>query len=164
MEQVCCARRDVLCFFSKLNDFGRFFRSYCRRAVEGFGFSGNEIDVLISLEQHPERNTVKGISESVHLSRGVISRAVESLRKKGFLKVLRTGSDRRTFAVALSEKAAPIAEKLSRAVRDFVKAIFRGLSQEELSSITQTVGEISRNKEKMQRQAAHSQKEADTVS
>ena len=64
-------------------DVGKFFRTYCYRPALDLGFSSNEVDVLLSLKVHPEKNTVKALSETVHLSKGMISQAVESLRKKG---------------------------------------------------------------------------------
>ena len=135
--------------FTKLMDVSKYFRAYCYKSVVDLGFSLNEIDVLMSLTRHPERNTVKGISETVHLSKGMISQAVESLRKKHFVTVDHDEKDRRSVLISLSTMAMPVLEKLKEASTAFVQKIISGIPYDQLQEVYQIVTQVYTNKEKM---------------
>ena len=140
---------DVMWAFTEMVDVSKFFRTYCYRSVVEQGFSLNEIDVLISLKQHPERNTVKGISETMHLSKGIISQAVESLRKKKMITVNQSEQDRRSVLIHLSQMSQPVLEKLKESSSNFIQLIISGVSHEQLHEITKVVTQFCKNKETM---------------
>ncbi len=135
--------------FFKLMDLSKYFRAYCYKPVVDLGFSLNEIDVMISLTKHPERNTVKGISETMHLSRGMISQAVESLRKKKLVTVDHDKKDRRSVLITLNELAEPILDTLKDTSMSFVQSIINGIPQDQLQEVYQVVTRVYTNKEKM---------------
>jgi len=134
---------------NKLTDVGKYFRAYCYSSVLDLGFSRNEIDVLLSLTHHPEKNTVRGISETVHLSKGMISQAVESLRQKKYVSVSHDQNDRRSILITLSELSAPVLEKLREATRTFAEKITNGIPPEQLEAFSQTMAKFCANKENM---------------
>lgn len=135
--------------FHKLMDVTKYFRAYCYSSVVDLGFSLNEIDVLVSLTEHPEKNTVKGISETVHLSKGMISQAVESLRKKQFVTVNPDEKDRRSMLITLSGMATPVLERLKEAYTSFVEKIISGIPYEQLQDVYEVVSQVYLNKESM---------------
>ncbi len=140
---------DVYNIFTKLMDVSKYFRAYCYHSVMDLGFSRNEIDVLMSLKQHPERNTVKGISETVHLSKGMISQAVESLRQKKYVTVNPDEKDRRSVLIYLSSISQPVLERLKDASSVFIGKIISGVSKEQLREARELVSQVYSNKEKM---------------
>jgi DNA-binding MarR family transcriptional regulator len=134
---------------NKMVDVTKYFRAYCYSSVVDLGFSLNEIDVLMSLTEHPEKNTVKGISETVHLSKGMISQAVESLRKKQFVTVNPDEKDRRSVLITLSSMATPVLDRLKEASASFVQKIISGIPYEQLQQTYQVVTQVYTNKENM---------------
>ena len=130
-------------------DVGKFFRTYCYRPALELGFSSNEIDVLLSLKVHPEKNTVKAISETVHLSKGMISQAVENLRKKKLVSVDHNEKDRRSVLITLSSMAHPLAEKIRVTCVSFAETILSGIPDEQLQTMLGAVTKLYSNKEKM---------------
>ena len=142
---------NVYWAFTKLVDVSKYFRAYCYRSVVDLGFSLNEIDVLMSLKQHPDRNTVKGISETVHLSKGMISQAVESLRRKEFVTVGPDERDRRSVLITLNSMAQPVLERLREASATFVQKIVSGIPIEQLREGLGVVTQVYSNKEKMKK-------------
>ncbi len=140
---------NVWLALTQMLDVGKFFRTYCHRAVVDFGFSISEVDVLMSLRQHPEKNTVKGISETVHLSKGIISQAVESLRKKKVVTVKHDENDRRSLIVTLTGMAQPVLEKMREASNTFAKLIISGIPTELLDGAMGVVTQVYSNKEKL---------------
>lgn len=140
---------DFFWAFNEMLDVSKFFRSYCYGSVIEQGFSLNEIDVLVSLKQHPEKNTVKGISETMHLSKGMISQAVESLRKKKMVTVNQSKQDRRSVLIHLCQVAQPVLENLKKSSADFVDRIVSGIPTEQLQQLSSAVSQISKNKADM---------------
>lgn len=134
---------------TQLLDVGKFFRTYCYRPALDLGFSSNEIDVLLSLKVHPEKNTVKEISETVHLSKGMISQAVESLRKKQLVTVDHNEKDRRSVLIELSSIAQPLAERIRETCIAFAESILNGIPDEQLQNLLGAVTKLYTNKEKM---------------
>lgn len=135
--------------FVRMAELSKYFRAYCYRPVEEMGFTLNEIDVLVSLKNYPEKNTVKGISESLRLSKGMISQAVESLRQKNLVAVSHSETDRRSVLIALNTKAQPVLEKIREAYASFVESFTSGIDREQLSLLETALSQIHQNKESM---------------
>ena len=98
---------------------------------------------------HPEKNTVRGISETVHLSKGMISQAVESLRQKKYVSVSHDQNDRRSILITLSELSVPVLEKLKEASLAFAEKITNGIPPEQLETFSQIMAKFCANKENM---------------
>ncbi|MBQ9429858.1 MAG: MarR family transcriptional regulator [Clostridia bacterium] len=114
---------------------GKSMRSHCHRAIEADGFSLNESDVLLALSATPENNTVTAISEASGISKGNISTAVETLRQKGYVTVAVDPADRRLLTVALTEKAAPVLEKLAAAEDEYFSGFMRSIDRGNVSLV-----------------------------
>lgn len=80
-----------------------------KQVAAEYGVTTCELDILSCLMQQGKPLSVKHISESVHYSKGMISRNVESLRVKGLVSVERNAVDRRAVCVALTEQANNVA-------------------------------------------------------
>ena len=136
---------------TRLSEVGKYFRAYCYRSVGELGFSANEVDVLLSLRQHPERNTVKSLSETVHLSKGMISQAVERLRQRKFVTVDPDEKDRRSVRVHLSGESRPVLDRLLSDYVEFVNRMFAGISGERLEEALAVLKQLCQNKEEMKK-------------
>ena len=121
--------------FTKLMSLGKSMRSHCHRAIESDGFTMNETDVLLALLSADDNNTVKAISESSTISKGNISQAVESLKKKGYITTETSSEDRRSVTITLTDKAAPVVEKLQNAEEDYFNQFMVTLSKGEASLV-----------------------------
>ncbi len=141
-ENVCRA-------INKITDVGKHLRAYCCRAIAEYGISLNEMDVLLSLGEHPEENTVRQISKNAHLSKGTISQAIESLRKKAFVSVRPDESDRRSVLVTLNSVSLPVLSKIREASTAFVQKVMSGIPYEELHATLSIVSKVYQNKEHM---------------
>lgn len=147
---------DLFHTLCEMADVGKFFRAYCYREVLEQGYTVNEIDVLLSLRQYPDKNTVKGISETMHLSKGMISQAVESLRKKQLVRVDHNEHDRRSVKIHLNQVAHPVLKSLKESSVSFMEHLSQGIPHEQLSQISQTLAQMCSNKDSMKRSARKS--------
>lgn len=115
---------------------GKSMRVHCHRAIEADGFTLNETDVLLALAASPENNTVGAISESSNISKGNISQAVESLKRKGYLVTEQSSHDRRYFAVRLTPAADPVIARLRAAEEEYFSGFMGALPSSEASLVT----------------------------
>ncbi len=135
--------------FPKLMDICKYYRSYCYKSAEEFGLCASEIDIVIALYEDPRSNTVMALSKSVHLSKSVVSKSVESLRKRGYVSVLPGEVDKRYVMITLSEGALPIVESMSKSAERFIKQIGDGIDEKDLGVIAKFIAHIHSNTEKM---------------
>jgi DNA-binding MarR family transcriptional regulator len=140
---------EILGVFARMSELSKYFRAYCYRPVEEMGFTLNEIDVLVCLKDHPEQNTVKGISECLRLSKGMISQAVESLRRKNLVAVSQSARDRRSVLIALNAKAQPVLDKIRETYSAFIRTFTDGVDREQIALIESVLSQFYQNKEAM---------------
>ena len=87
----------------------------------------------------------------MHLSKGMISQAVESLRKKKMVTVNQSKQDRRSVLIHLSQIAHPVLDKLKESSANFVDRFVSGVSFEQLQALSNAVSQISKNKADMKK-------------
>ena len=135
--------------FPKLFDICKYYRSYCCRSAENLGLSASEIDIIISLSEDPRCNTIMALSKSVHLSKSVVSKSVDSLHKKGYICVKPSDVDRRYLQITLEESAKPIVDRISSSAEQFISKIGDGIDEQDLCVISKFISHIHSNTEKM---------------
>ncbi len=106
-----------------------------KQVAAEYGVTTCELDILSCLMQQGKPLSVKHISESVHYSKGMISRNVESLRVKGLVSVERNVMDRRAVCVALTEKANNVAKAAIKATNNFSNTLFVGIDAEKKDAL-----------------------------
>jgi DNA-binding MarR family transcriptional regulator len=132
-------------------DICKYYRNYCYRSAEALGLCASEIDIIIALGEDPKCNTVIALSKSVHLSKSVVSKSVDSLKKKGYVSVEENCDDRRYVKILLKDAARPIVDEISTSAERFIKQIGDGIDEEELCLITKFITRIYTNTEKMKK-------------
>ena len=132
-------------FFVGVNELYKRCRQYRFKTVEDKDFSLSEVIVLRFLSEHPEENTVKAISEHVNLSKGLVSRSVESLRQKGFLIAKADAQDRRKVLLTLCPEAERYVLYFEKRQEDFDRRMLEGVSQEELCAAARTFQKLLEN-------------------
>ena len=105
-----------------------------------------EVKVISFLHNHPEQNTAGDIAEYRMLSKGNVSRAVESLIRRGWMERTPDTVDRRRVYLRLLPASKPITDTIDREWKIFYQSLFRNFSEEE-------IGQYDRFKEKLMQNA-----------
>ena len=84
-----------------------------------------EADVISFLQNNPEKDTAADIVELRMLSKGAVSKAVESLIQKSLL-------DRRRIHLILRPEAGPVTESIESVQEEFWDMVLEGFTEEEL--------------------------------
>ena len=73
------------------------YKKFISPTLNDLGLTHNEFEILVFLQENLEYNTAKDIVEFSGLSKGLISRSIESLLKKEMLSIKKDDKDKRIF-------------------------------------------------------------------
>ena len=116
---------------------------------EKYNLSKIEIKIINFLHNNPDKDSIREISEMRMLSKGNVSRGVDSLIQRGFVERTPDENDRRGAHLRLKPEASPIIEEIQQAGTVFLKKAFSDFSDEEFQLYR------SLNKRMMQTIAKH---------
>lgn len=91
-----------------------------------------EADVISFLQNNPEKDTAADIVELRMLSKGAVSKAVESLIQKSLLDRRPDQQDRRRIHLILRPEAEPVTESIESVQDEFWDMVLEGFTEEEL--------------------------------
>lgn len=131
--------------FAGMSEIYKRYRQYCFASISEDDLTLNEAAVLHFLSNHPKSNTVKDISQQLNISKGLVSRSVESLRQKQLLITRTDAEDRRKVLITLCEKALPYTQSFQCSQEAFTKKVLEGITEEELASALRTFRKMSQN-------------------
>jgi len=109
------------------------------------GLSLPEADVLSFLRENPEFDTARDVALYREVSRAYVSKAVESLVAKGYLRTKHDKTDRRYQHLIITENAKPLTDRLHQAQFSFYGTVIKGLSDGEFSSMMAAIEKCAKN-------------------
>ena len=95
-----------------------------------------EADVISFLRNNPGKDTAADIVELRGLSKGAVSKAVESLIQKSLLERIPDTEDRRRIHLRMKPEAEPVTEMVDDVKEEFLNAVLGGFTNEELEGHT----------------------------
>ena len=99
-----------------------------------FGLKGFHALCLYYLDKYPEGTTVTELSKRCCEDKATVSRALETLSKRGYLaKIESVSANRKRCKVVLTPEGRQVAKKVDRIVDDVTKRIGAGFSDEQLT-------------------------------
>ena len=96
-----------------------------------------EADVISFLQNNPGKDTAADIVELRLLSKGAVSKAVESLLQKSLLERIPDTKDRRKIHLKLKSEAGPITDCIDAVREEFLNIVLDGFTKEELAASDQ---------------------------
>lgn len=93
-----------------------------------------EADIISFLQNNPGKDTAADIVELRLLSKGAVSKGVESLIQKSLLERIPDTEDRRKIHLRLMPQAGPVTETVNEVRDEFLEAVLDGFTKEELEA------------------------------
>lgn len=90
-----------------------------------------ELNILNFLFYNPEKNTASDIVEYRMLPKANVSKGIDSLVRKGYVRREEDASDRRRTNLYLLPAAVPITQAIDGARTEYFKKLFNGFSEGE---------------------------------
>ena len=107
-----------------------------------------EADVISFLQNNPGKDTAADIVDLRLLSKGAVSKAVESLLQKSLLERIPDTEDRRRIHLKLKPEAGPVTESIDEVREEFLNTVLDGFAKEELEAHAQFFQRLFANTKK----------------
>lgn len=101
------------------------------RALAEFDMTHAQLGIFLRL-LHGHANTAADLAREMVIDTGAMTRALDRLEEKGFIRRLRSNADRRVIEVSLTEKGKTQADQMTRVAIDALNHHLRGFSAEEI--------------------------------
>ncbi len=106
------------------------YKKFISPTLNDLGLTHNEFEILVFLQENLEYNTAKDIVEFSGLSKGLISRSIESLLKKEMLSIKKDDKDKRIFRLYISPSANETLNVLNKVSNRFFKLLLEDLKDD----------------------------------
>lgn len=121
------------------------YKKFSKLAVKDDTISVCGQEILNSLRYYPEKNTVSDLSETVEVSKGLISREVEALRKKGYIKTATDDNDRRVLRIFIAHGAEQVIRSQKEMLFKLIYQMAGDMSDEQLIKFRELIGIVTAN-------------------
>ena len=118
--------------WNKIRQVIRLYDDMLKDVSKQFQLTIVEVEIISFLHFNAEKDTAADIVELKILSKGCVSKAVESLIQKSLLQRSQDSKDRRRIHLQLLPAASPIVQEIERVQEAFWEVIFNGFSEQEL--------------------------------
>lgn len=129
---------------SNLSIIVRGSQVYCSRKLSDYGINAAEEYILMYLMGHRDANQ-ESVAKFFVLDKGTVARSLQKLEGKGFIDRKINDVNQREKVITLTKKALNLKEVLSELLVDWRRAMFDGLSDEEIAVFERTVEKVAEN-------------------
>ena len=122
--------------FTGLRSLFRLYDKFLKRVCMEHNLTVIEADIISFLRNNPGKDTAADIVELRMLSKGAVSKGVDSLIQKSLLERIPDTEDRRKIHLRLMPQAGPVTETADEVGDEFLNTVFVGFTNEELEMQT----------------------------
>jgi MarR family transcriptional regulator for hemolysin len=123
----------------------RLYEKSLGEAAMQCGLTLPEAGVLLFLRENPEFDTARDMALYCEVSRAYVSKAVEALAKRKYIKITQDKADRRLQHLAIADAALEIADALHRAQYALYDKITSVLTDAELAAMLKSLEKCAIN-------------------
>lgn len=104
-----------------------------------------ELDILVFLHSEKTIDTAKGIIQKKHLSKAHISKSIDNLRSKGFIRISEDDSDHRLLHISLTERSEEVIGQVVHVYEECRDIMQRGISRDDLEVVKKVIRKMNQN-------------------
>lgn len=109
------------------------YKKYMENSLKGYALTPAEIDVITLLVNNIGKDiTAKDIVILRGISKGLVSRAVTSLRRKELIIAVDNPLDKRSMYLSINGENEDIITKVKEENKNFMEKLFKGVTMEEI--------------------------------
>lgn len=129
------------------NQMRDYYAKKIKDCFEKYNFSPNEISILIVLKNNSTITTSTELKVVLGVSKTLISRSVDSLEKKGLIRICIDEKDTRIHHLRLTDACKPILKTIDEEIGKINKTLFYDVSVDEMKNLKQTMNKIQKRVE-----------------
>lgn len=118
--------------FIGLRSLFRLYDKLLKKVCTEHNLTVIEADIISFLQNNPGKDTAADIVELRMLSKGAVSKGVDSLIQKSLLERVPDTEDRRKIHLRLMPQAVPVTETVDEVRDEFLETVLDGFTKEEL--------------------------------
>ena len=118
--------------FIGLRSLFRLYDKLLKKVCTEHNLTVIEADIISFLQNNPGKDTAADIVELRMLSKGAVSKGVDSLIQKSLLERVPDTEDRRKIHLRLMPQAGPVTETVDEVRDEFLETVLDGFTKEEL--------------------------------
>lgn len=126
------------------NQMRDYYAKKIKDSFQKFNFSPNEISILIVLKNNSTITTSTELKVVLGVSKTLISRSVDSLEKKGLIRICIDEKDTRVHHLKLTQECQPILKIIDEEIGKINKILFYDVSIEEMRNLKQTMNKLQK--------------------
>lgn len=117
------------------SQFRRLYDKKIKGMAEGYGLAPAEVNVLLFLANNPEYDTARDISEMRFLPKSCVSKAVDSLTRRGFLTSREDEKDRRILHLFILPAADGVVRDAQQNQQEFFSCAYQDFTPDERQTL-----------------------------
>lgn len=129
------------------NQMRDYYAKKIKDSFQEFNFSPNEISILIILKNNSTITTSTELKVVLGVSKTLISRSVDSLEKKGLIRICIDEKDTRIHHLRLTDACKPVLKTIDEEIGKINKTLFYDVSVEEMRNLKQTMSKLQKRVE-----------------
>lgn len=129
------------------NQMRDYYAKKIKDCFEKYNFSPNEISILIVLKNNSTITTSTELKVVLGVSKTLISRSVDSLEKKGLIRICIDEKDTRIHHLRLTDACKPILKTIDEEIGKINKTLFYDVSVDEMKNLKQTMNKLQKRVE-----------------
>ncbi|MGL4991775.1 MAG: MarR family winged helix-turn-helix transcriptional regulator [Sarcina sp.] len=138
-------REDAIKYIIYFRKAKKLYKGYVEKELKEFGLSQIEIEIIAYLNRYSKNNTAKEIVEYLSLSKGMISRTLDSLIEKEIIELEKDKVDKRVLRLKLTEKSSDLVDKLEVSNKKFFEELITDIGEEKLDIFTEVLEDMIEN-------------------
>ena len=131
-------------FLRVSNQMRDYYAKKIKDSFQEFNFSPNEISILIVLKNNSTITTSTELKVVLGVSKTLISRSVDSLEKKGLIRICIDEKDTRIHHLRLTDACKPILNTIDEEIGKINKTLFYDVSVDEMKNLKQTMNKLQK--------------------
>ena len=128
-----------------IDSFSKIRTAYSLELQKQLGnetFSPNEISILIFLDNNPSISTSRELVYFLNVSKGLISRSIDSLSRKGYVECKVDEKDHRCQHILLTKKSQRIVQTLQTEINKINEKLLEDISEKDIECTQKTIEKI----------------------
>lgn len=133
---------SVETMLSYFNQIRKFYANELNRRLKDENFSPNEISILILLSHNKTIDTCSDLRMILGVSKGLISRSIDSLIKKNMIESVIDEKDKRIHRLRLTKESCSVIEKINYESRKINQECLRNIDEKDIHQMEETMLKI----------------------
>lgn len=104
-----------------------------------------ELDLLVFLKKEKAVDTAKGIMHKKHLSKAHVSKSLENLHVREFIRISEDEQDHRILHISLTDKSEEVVKKVVCVYAECKRILQDGIPEEELAIMRRVINKMTEN-------------------